>query len=146
MKKMVREELVRGHSDFRPVERPCKACLARKQKRASVLVQAQYYAEHVLELVHGDLHSKILPPTPVGNQYFHLMVDDKSRFMSTPLLPMKDRAPKAFKGFQLRAEAETREKLGGLCTDCGGEFNSASFIEYCRDCNILCYGYPNYCH
>jgi hypothetical protein len=44
------------------------------------------------------------------------MVVDKSRFMSIALLPMKDGAPEAIKGFQLRAEVETREKLGGLRT------------------------------
>jgi hypothetical protein len=127
MKKMVREELVRGLPDFGSVEQPCGACLAGKQRRASFPVQAQYHAERLLELVHGDLCGNISPPTPAGNQYFLLVVDD---VVSIVLLPMKDRAPEAIKSFQLRAEAETRQKLGGLRTDHGGEFNSASFLEY----------------
>jgi hypothetical protein len=132
MKKMVREELVRGLPDFGSVEQPCGACLAGKQRRASFPVQAQYHAERLLEFVHGNLCGNISPPTPAENQYFLLMVDDKSRFVSIVLLPMKDRAPEAIKSFQLKAEVETRQKLRGLCTDHGGEFNSVSFLEYCR--------------
>jgi IS30 family transposase len=87
----------------------------------------------VLELVHGDLYGKILPLTPMGNQYFLLMVDDKSRFMFIALLPSKDQALEAIKDFHLRAEVETKSRLGGLRTDHGREFNSASFLEYYRD-------------
>jgi hypothetical protein len=87
----------------------------------------------VLELVHGDVCGKINPPTPAGNQFFLLMVDDKSRFMSVYLLPSKDRVPEAIQAFQLRAEEETRKKLIGLHTDCGGEFNLGSFMEYCLE-------------
>jgi hypothetical protein len=133
MQKMIREEMVRGLPVFSLVEHPYEACLARKQRRTSFLVQAQYRVERVLELVHGDLCGKISPPTPVGNQYFLLMVDDKSRFMSIALLPSKDRTPEAIKDFQLRAKAKTKQKLGELCTDRRGEFNSSSFLEYCQD-------------
>jgi hypothetical protein len=87
----------------------------------------------VLELVHGDLCGKISPPTPVGNNYFLLMVDDKSRFMLIMLLSTKDQAIGAIIRFQLKAKAETRQKLGGLRTDRGGEFNSTSFKEYCLE-------------
>jgi hypothetical protein len=84
----------------------------------------------VLELVHGDLCGKISPPTPAGNQFFLLMVDDRSRYMSVVLLPSKDRAAEAIREFRLRAEAETGEKLGTLRTDRGGEFNATSDAEY----------------
>jgi hypothetical protein len=45
-----------------------------------------------MELIHGDLCSKITPPAPAGNQYFLLLVDDKSMFMSAALLSTKDQA------------------------------------------------------
>jgi hypothetical protein len=88
---------------------------------------------NVLELVHGDLCGEISPPTPAGNQYFLLMVDDKSWFMSIVLLSSKNQTPVAIKRFQLRAEYETGEKLGGLRIDRVGEFNSVSFLEYCLE-------------
>jgi hypothetical protein len=133
MHKMAREEMVRGLPILGSIEHPCRACLAGKQRRTLFPAQAQYRAKSVLELVHGDLCGKISPPTLASNQYFLLMVDDKSRFMAIALLPSKDRAPEAIKDFQLRAEAETKQRLGGLHTDHGGEFNSVRFLEYCRD-------------
>jgi IS30 family transposase len=87
----------------------------------------------VLELVHGDLCGKISSPTPADNQFFLLMVDDRSRYMSVVLLPSKDRAAEAIGEFWLRAEAETGEKLGTLRTDRGGEFNATSIAEYCLE-------------
>jgi hypothetical protein len=130
MKKLAREDLVRGLPDVGLAERPCEACLAGKQRRASFPAQAQYPAERVLQLVHGDLCGKISPPTPSGNEYFLLMVDDRSCFMSVVLFSSKSQAAEAIKSFQFRAEAETGKKLSGLRTDRGGEFNSASFLEY----------------
>jgi hypothetical protein len=103
-----------------PVEQPCEAYQARKQRRTLFSAQAQYQVDAVLELMHGDLCGKITPPTPTGNQYFLLLVDDRSTFMSVVLLSSKDQAPDAIKHFQLRAEAETGKKIGGLRTDRGG--------------------------
>jgi hypothetical protein len=133
MKKMAKEELVRGLPDLTLGELPCVACLAGKQRRTSFPAQAQYRADTVLELVHGDLCGKISPPTPAGNQYFLLLVDDKSRFMSVVLLPSKDRAADAIKKFKLRAELETGRKFRGLRIDRGGEFNSENFGEFCLE-------------
>jgi hypothetical protein len=122
-----------GLPELASVEHPCEACMAGKQKRSSFPSKAQYRAKEVLEMVHSDLCGKITPPTSAGNQFFLLMVDDKSCFMSVYLLPSKDHAPEAIQAFQLRAEAETRKKLRGLRTDRGGEFNSGSFMEYCLE-------------
>jgi hypothetical protein len=89
-----------------------------------------------LELVHGDLCGKISPHTLVGNNYFLLMVDDKSRYMSILLLPSKDRAPEAIQRFQLTREVDTRKKLNGLWTDRGGDFNLANFLDYCLEHDV----------
>jgi hypothetical protein len=137
MKKLAREDLIRGIPMIAPVEQPCEAYQARKQRRTLFLAQAQYRVDAVLELMHGDLCGKITPPTPTGNQYFLLLVDERSRFMSVVLLSSKDQAPDAIKHFQLRAEAETGKKIGGLRTDRGGgEFNSADFLEYCVELGV----------
>jgi hypothetical protein len=133
MKKLVREDLVQGLPDVGLAERSCEACLAGKQRRASFPAQAQYPVERVLQLVHDDLYGKISLPTPSGNEYFLLMVDDRSRFMSVVLLSSKSQAAEAIKSFQFRAEAETGQKLCGLRTDRGGEFNSTSFLKYCLE-------------
>jgi hypothetical protein len=87
----------------------------------------------VLELVHGDLCGKISPSTPVGNQYFLLLIDNKSTFMSIVLLPSKDCAADATKKFKLRAESESGRKFRGLRTDRSGEFNSENFGDFCLE-------------
>jgi hypothetical protein len=92
MKKMAKEEHVWGLPVLTPVDHPCEACLVGKQRRSSFPAQVQFRAEKVLELVHGDLYGKISPPTTVGNQYFILLVSDRSRIMSIELLAMKDQA------------------------------------------------------
>jgi hypothetical protein len=51
--------------------------------------------------------------------------------MSVVFLSSKDQATDVIERFQVRAECETGEKLGGLHTNRGGEFNSKNFVEYC---------------
>jgi hypothetical protein len=93
--------------------------------------EAKYRSSTVLELIHGDLCAKISPPALAGNLYFLLLVDDRSHFMSVVFLSSKDQATDVIERFQVRAECETGEKLGGLHTNRGGEFNSKNFVEYC---------------
>jgi hypothetical protein len=131
LRKMAREELVRGLPQIEQVDQLCDACLAGKQRRSSFPTEAQYRAERTLELVHGDPCGPITPETPSGGKYFLLLVDDKSRFMWLKVLARKNQAAAAIKEFQARAEAESEKKLGVLRTDRGGEFTSVEFAEYC---------------
>jgi hypothetical protein len=104
--------------------------LGRQAKEDVIPGTAQYHADTVLELLLRDLRGKISPPTQAGNQYFLLLVDDKSIFMSVVLLPSKDHTTDAIKKFKLRAESESGRKFRGLKTDRGGEFNLENFSEF----------------
>ena len=104
LRKMAREELVRGLLAIEQDERLCEACLTGKQKRTSFPEQAEYRAQQPLELVHGDLCGPIMPEMLSGNKYFLLLVDDRSCFMWLTVLPSKDRAAEAIREFQARAE------------------------------------------
>jgi hypothetical protein len=59
MKKMVRENLMRGLPKLMSAEQPCKACMAGKQRMCSFPAQVRYRAEAVLEVLHDDLCDKI---------------------------------------------------------------------------------------
>jgi transposase InsO family protein len=131
LRKLAREEMVRGLPPIEQVDQLCDACLAGKQRRNSFPAVAQYRAERTLEIVHGDLCGPITPATPSGGRYFLLLVDDKSRFMWLSVMSTKDQAAAAIKAFQERTEAESGLKLGVLRTDRGGEFTSVEFAEYC---------------
>jgi hypothetical protein len=97
---MAREELVRGLLAIEMVDQLCDACLAGKQRRNPFLTKAQWRAEQVLELGHGDLCGPIFPAIPSGSSYFLLLVDDKSWYMWVTTLVMKARAAATIKEFQ----------------------------------------------
>jgi hypothetical protein len=93
LRKMGRDGLVHGLPLLKQVEQVCEACLADKQRRTPFPQKALRRSTEPLQLLHGDLCGPITPPTPSGNQYFLLLVDDYSRYMWIALLPSKDAPP-----------------------------------------------------
>nr|GEU54259.1 zinc finger, CCHC-type [Tanacetum cinerariifolium] len=114
----------------------CEGFLVGKQTRNSYPTQTTYRASKRLELVHGDLCGPIIPPTPTGNRYFMLLVDDYSRVMWVYLLKAKDEALEVFKNFRKKVKTETEEKVKVLRTDRGGEFLSNQFTTYCNETGL----------
>jgi hypothetical protein len=104
LRKMAREELVRGLPTLNRVEQVYEACLAGKQHRAPFPQRALGCSMELLQLLHGDICGPITPVTPSGNQYFLLLVNDFSRHMWIALLPSKDAATAAIKNIQAAAE------------------------------------------
>lgn len=133
LRKLVNGDMVRGLPWIDHVDQLCDSCLAGKQRRNSFPEQARRRAAGVLDLVHGDICGPISPPTPSGNRYFLLLVDDLSRFMWLNLLTNKEKAPAAIKKFKAAAEVETGRQLKILHTDRGGEFTSVEFGMYCAE-------------
>lgn len=136
LRKMGRDELVRGLPVLSQVHQVCEACLAGKHRRAPFPHQALHRSTEPLALVHGDLCGPITPATPSGNRYFLLLVDDYSRYMWLVLLATKDGAPAAIKRVQAAAERKSGHELLALCTDCGGEFTAKHFAEYCEELGV----------
>jgi hypothetical protein len=130
--------MVKGLPEIDHIEQVCEDCVLAKQKRAPFPQAAKFRTKDQLELVHGDLCGLITPPTPAGNAYFLLLVDDMSRYMWLTLLRSKSNAPVAIMSFQAKVERETDKKLKVLRTDNGGEFTSVQFGEYCAGEGILC--------
>jgi len=95
LRKMGREELVRGMPLLDQPDQLCDAYLAGKHKRTPFPQRALGRSTEVLQLLHGDLCGPISPPTPSGNRYFLLLVDDYSCYMWLALLPSKDGAATA---------------------------------------------------
>jgi hypothetical protein len=133
LRRLAREELVRGLPEVDQVEQLCSGCLMGKKRRAPFPQQSEYRADNVLELVHGDICGPISPTTPRGNRYFIMLVDDVSRFMWVKMLQSKDQAADAIKQYQAATEAETRRKLRAFRSDRGGEFTSAKFAGHCAE-------------
>lgn len=102
------------------MEQVCDACVAGKQRCTTFPEQARRHAKHATKLICSDICGPVSPPTPSGNHYFLLLVDDMSRFMWLVLLPSKDDAATTIKNFQASVDGETERKLKTLRTDRGG--------------------------
>jgi hypothetical protein len=61
------------------------------------LSKHQDVLQKTLELLHGDLCGPVSPPTPIGNKYFLLLVDDYSRYMWISIIASKDQATSEIK-------------------------------------------------
>jgi transposase InsO family protein len=83
-----------------------------------------------------EICGPISPATPSGNRYFLLLVDDYNRYIWISLLPAKDGAASAIKRVQAAAERKTGNLLGGLRTECGGEFSAVDFNKYCAQLGV----------
>jgi transposase InsO family protein len=127
---------VQGLPELGQVEQLCEACLVGKHKYAPFPSQASRCASKSLELIHGDLCGAIKPPTPSGNQYFLLLVDDFSCYMWVSLMASKDCATTTIKRIQAAAERKSGNKLRALRTDRGGEFTALQFQEYCAELGV----------
>jgi hypothetical protein len=73
--------MVGGLPTVKSMDQLCDTCLAGKQRCNPFPSKAPWWAEYILELVHGDLCGPISSTTPSGSSYILLLVDDKSRFM-----------------------------------------------------------------
>ena len=136
LRKMGREELVRGMPLLDQPEQLCDACLAGKHRRTPFPQRALARSTDVLQLLHGDLYGPITPPTPSGNRYFLLLVDDYSRYMWIALLPSKDGAAAVIKRIQATAERKAGKPVRALRTDRGGEFLAGDFEQFCIDLGV----------
>jgi transposase InsO family protein len=136
LRKMGREELVRGMPLLDHINQVCDACLAGKHWRTTFLQHALSHSTEVLQLLHGDLCRPIMPLTPNGNCYFLLLIDDYSRYMWITLLPSKDAAAAAFKHSQATAERKMVKLVHALRTDRGGEFLAWDFEKYCTELGL----------
>lgn len=82
----------------------CNGCLLSKKTRQPFPTQSNFAAKEALQLIHGDLCGPIAPPTPSGNRFFFLLVDDHTRMMWVFALKSKDEAFGAFKRFKTMVE------------------------------------------
>lgn len=136
MEMMAKEQMVYGLPKLKQPAKKCEGCLMSKQTRQSFPSQANFQANKVLELIHGDICGPISPSTPAGNRYFFLLVDDYSRKMWVYMLKQKSEAFSAFKKFKLIVENRVNQKIKIFRTDRGGEFCSNEFEKFCEDTGI----------
>ena len=137
MKLMSANGMIYGIPDFSQPNGVCDGCLLSKQARTPFSSQTHFVAKEKPELIHGDLCGPISPPTPAGNRYFLLLVDDFSRKIWVYMLKYKSDALTTFKKFKKLVENETKLSIKVFRTDRGGEFTLSEFQEFCEGAGIL---------
>ena len=88
-------------------------------------------SKNVPELIHSDICGQINPMSNGGKRYLSTFIDDYSRKTWVSFLQEKSEAFSAFKSFKARVENETERSIKTLRTDCGGEYCSKEFKDFC---------------
>jgi transposase InsO family protein len=90
-----------------------------------------------LDLVHSDLCEMNGLLTRGGKRYFMTFIDDASLFCYIFLLKSKDEALHYFKIYKAEVENQLERKIKRLRDDCGGEYTSNDFSQFCAEHGII---------
>lgn len=137
IKRLGSGQLVEGVPQINHPKQLCEACLAGKHSRYCFPCQTTFSASNPLEQVYADLCGPISPTSPSGNKYIILFVDDYSKYIWSYMLKAKDEAFEQFKKFKATVENQYGRKIKVLRSDCGGEFTSKEFMNFCELAGIL---------
>lgn len=137
MKMLMDKEMATGVPMIKHPNQLCKNCLVTKQARHPFPGAAGYREKKPLGLLHADLCGPISPPTPAGNNYFMLIVDDFSRWMWIYVIKAKDQVYHMFLKFKAEAENMCGERIKRFRTDRGGEFLSNALKQFCEEAGIV---------
>ena len=90
-----------------------------------------------LDLIHSDLCEMNGLLTRGGKRYFMTLIDDATRYFHIYLLKTKDEAFHYFKIFRAEVENQIERKTKRLRDDCGGEYISNEFFQFCAEYGII---------
>ncbi|MBW0502682.1 hypothetical protein O181_042397 [Austropuccinia psidii MF-1] len=109
-------------------KKTCDICL--KGKITTLPSSSKFVpATSILENIHLDLCGPISTPTVSGYQYFMIIIEQFSKFISVKLLKHKNKTLTHFKEFKNAAKNFHSKKIKRIITDGGGEFKNNSFEQ-----------------
>ena len=114
----------------------CKHCLDGKMHQLPFLISNKTSITP-FALVHADLW-RLAPITSSTSFRFYLvLVDDFTKFTWTYLLKHKSDTYKIFTQFQAMVNTQFSLSIQVIRTDCGGEFTSNEFNQFCANKGII---------
>jgi transposase InsO family protein len=117
------------------VQHHCKHCLIGKMHKLP-FAHSKFQSTQPLELVHSDVWGPAPVSSSNGNKYYLLFVDDFSRYSWLFLLKHKSDVLATFKHFKASVETQLSAQIKFLRTDCGGEYTSNAFTDFCSSHGI----------
>ncbi|GLU09096.1 hypothetical protein SLE2022_259720 [Rubroshorea leprosula] len=132
LKQLQQKNMVTGLPNFESPSIVCEECVISKQHRDPFPKGSSTRARRLLEIVHSDICGPINPVSNGGKRYFITFIDDFSRKTWVYFLQQKSEALMAFKSFKVFVEKEAGSQIQVLRTDCGGEYNSHEFANFCE--------------
>ena len=112
----------------------CEICVQAKLTRSSF----QSVERHTipLNLIHNDICDLKFVQTRGSNKYFITFVDNSTKYFYAYLLKSKDEAIKKFVLYKNEVENQLNQKIKGLRSDLGGEYESP-FVDICAQHGII---------
>lgn len=113
----------------------CSICIEGKSTRR-IFAEVQKNSKQIGDLIHSDICGPINPPTPDGERYFQVLIDDYSHFLIVKLLKTKDEAEQNIIDFIKFIKTQHGLRTKKLRLDNGGEFSSNFFKSWCSSKGI----------
>ena len=114
----------------------CKHCLDGKMHQLPFLVSNKT-STTPFALVHADLWGPAPITSSTGFRFYLVLVDDFTKFTWTYLLKHKSDTYKIFTQFQAMVNTQFSLSIQVIRTDCGGEFTSNEFNQFCANKGII---------
>uniref|UniRef100_A0A2N9IRZ8 Integrase catalytic domain-containing protein n=1 Tax=Fagus sylvatica TaxID=28930 RepID=A0A2N9IRZ8_FAGSY len=114
----------------------CTHCLAGKMHQLPFPVSNKTVTSP-FALVHADLWGPAPVLSSVGFRFYLVLVDEFTKFTWVYLLKHKSDTFKVFTQFQAMVNTQFSLPIKILRSDCGGEFTSTDFTQFCHDKGIL---------
>jgi hypothetical protein len=121
---------------FQSTKLHCKHCLAGKMHQLSFSVSNKRVTAP-FALVHSDLWGPAPVQSSTGFKYYLVLVDEFTKFTCVYLLKHKSDTLQVFTDFHAMIQTQFSLPLQVLRTDCGGEFTSNKFTQFCATKGIV---------
>ena len=128
--------MVRGLPPIKEPASTCECCILEKQHCESFPKGDAYRAKKPLELVHTDLCGPMRTQSIGGSCYFLTFIDDYSRKIWVYFLKQKFETFAKFKEFKAITENQSDQQIKVSRSNCGGEYDSNAFHDYCKQHGI----------
>jgi hypothetical protein len=136
LSQLSKKSMVIGLPELEVQHQVCESCVLGNHHREVFPSAATFRAKSPLELVHTDLCGPMQTDSIGGSFYVLTFIDDYSRMTWVYFIRSKSETFSKFKEFKAMTEKQSGHYVKVLRSDGGGEYDSKSFTQYCKEQGI----------